>query len=51
MFKNADVKVGESKNLSFFDPSTMTQKDAVLTVAARENIRIKVNRSVQGVNL
>ncbi|MFC1493783.1 transglutaminase family protein [Thermodesulfobacteriota bacterium] len=40
MFKKIDVKVGDSKRLSFFDPSTMTQKDAVFTIAARENLRI-----------
>ena len=40
LFKNTDVNIGDTKSLSFFDPSTMTQRDAVFTVAARENLRI-----------
>ena len=31
---------GESHRLSFFDPSTMTQKDAVFNVIAREKLKI-----------
>lgn len=40
MFRNKDISVGDRRRVFFFDPSTMTRKDVVFTVAARETIKI-----------
>ncbi len=40
LFKKVELKSGETYRLSFFDPSTLTQKDALFNVKAREKIEI-----------
>ena len=40
LFGKIRLKTGDSHRLSFFDPSTMTQKEAVFNVTAREKIKI-----------
>ncbi len=42
LFTRIDLKPGDSRRLSFFDPSTMTQKDAVFKVVEKD--KIKINR-------
>jgi hypothetical protein len=41
-FKSRKIRVGETFRLPIFDPSTMAQKEAVVKVVARE--QIKINR-------
>lgn len=40
LFKKIELSPGDRHRLSFFDPSTMSQKEAVFTVRAREKITI-----------
>ncbi len=40
LFRKITLTPGDSHRLSFFDPSTMTQKEAIFNVRAREKIRI-----------
>lgn len=40
MFNNTGMNIGDKHKIPFFDPSSMAKKDALLTVAAKERIRI-----------
>lgn len=42
LFRNVKLVPGDSHRLSFFDPSTMTQKEAVFNIRALEKIKIKL---------
>ena len=42
LFRNIKLAPGDSHSISFFDPSTMTQKEAVFNVKKLEKIKVKL---------